>query len=447
MPALNELDTGRAPNLPSERALTDRYRLVSRLGSGATGTVYAAEHVLIGRNVAVKRFHPHLAEKDDQCQRFRREAQAAARVRSANVVSILDFGFDSYGIPFLVMDRPPGVDLKRILSRDGRLAPIRAVNLALGACTGLSAVHAAGVLHRDLKPSNLLVSTDGRQRELCQILDFGVAKIVGEDLRSLTQTGDIVGTISYMSPEQARGNAGLDGRSDIYSLGAVLYECLVGRPPHRGDTPHALLQAVVSELPVRLEAMRPELPPELCRIVHTALSKDRSERFASAEAFADALAAFSGIHCVTPNNPGIRDVEGPHETTLTAVPPALPLMRRRMSVFSALVVPVLCAAGGLAIGRHALAPNVPERMTRDLGSRFLELTDDVGALALRVKQSGSLTPLHALVCATPTPEQRFRTAPPGGSENPPAARQDTFSGGQPTSTLRGHIDPTNPYDR
>jgi eukaryotic-like serine/threonine-protein kinase len=452
------------------RNLAERYRLGKKLGSGGTGSVYEAEHVLIGRCVAIKMIHPQFAGDEELCQRFRREAQVAGRISSRNVVGVLDFGFDENGLPFLVMDRPPGEDLKRILQKEGPLAPVRAVNLIAGACDGLVVVHAAGIVHRDLKPSNLLVSRDGVQ-EICQILDFGIAKLnVDGALHSLTQTGAVLGTLNYMSPEQAKGGTSvLDARTDIYSLGAVLYECLSGRPPHQAATAHELLQMVVCQTPIAIEELCPQIPKSLAQVVQQALAKNPKDRFASAGQFAEALAPYAGgtVKKTLAGLPLFRDeaVSVANASTMSA----LGTRPKRHYPFAIRVSLALLVAGtaGVALGnwltkeRAALA--VP---------KVLEERGSASALVLwfaaRAGNGGTGIATFALpdpaeqVEATPlrptTPKREARspqlaassvqkTAADKAAAPEAAVPTTTNPQSEPVSELpSGQFEPENPYD-
>ena len=299
----------RSPSAPSERdrshdvpkrtlgrlgegeRLTERYRIVRRLGSGGMGEVYEIEHEELGLHLAAKLLRDERAEDPQTVERFRREARAMARIRSDHVTRIIDSGTLPTGEPFLVMELLEGTDLKRLLASTGPLPVCRAVNLAIDACWGLRAVHRAGLVHRDIKPANLFVVHRDSGEDRCKLLDFGVAKSA---TTAQTATGELVGTLRYMAPEQL-ADRDLDERTDVYALGAVLYECLAGTPPHEGDTLERVLFSIMNRDPAPVSALRPHLPGGLEAIVACALARDPAERFASAASFAEALLPYANL--------------------------------------------------------------------------------------------------------------------------------------------------------
>ncbi len=312
-----------SPGLPD--SFSERYRLHRELGRGSCGVVFLGEHVLLGKQVVVKVLFEHLATDPRVLERFKREACAAARLTSSHVVSVIDYDFGSGGVPFIVMEYLPGRDLKTLLEEEGPLAPIRAVGIALEICAGLEVAHDAGIVHRDLKPANLLV-LDGTTGEHVRILDFGIAKLRDDAHLTLTDPGALVGTVAYMSPEQGRGDKRVDHTSDVYSLAAVIYECLAGRAPHQADERHALLYKVVNEPCTPLHDLCPRVPRELCDIVARALRQDVAERTPSVAVLAAELRQFCR------NSSGAASVaDTVDEITATGDEPALqraPVRRR-----------------------------------------------------------------------------------------------------------------------
>ncbi|HTB59890.1 MAG TPA: serine/threonine-protein kinase, partial [Polyangia bacterium] len=204
------------------RVIDSRYRVIRKIGEGGMGTVYAGEHVEIGKDVAIKILHPAYSTQQDLVERFRREARAASRIGHPHIIDVTDFGETEDGCAYFVMEHLDGIDLADVLSHERRLAPERACKIATQICRALAAAHAAGVIHRDLKPENIfLVARDG-QADFVKVLDFGIARSMGR-ARRLTNPGVAMGTPEYMAPEQAEGGA-VDQRSDIYSVGALIYE-------------------------------------------------------------------------------------------------------------------------------------------------------------------------------------------------------------------------------
>ena len=281
-PALDQLEG---------KVIAERYRLVRKVGEGGMAAVWEAEHMTLGSSVAVKLMR-HGAQQSQQArERFLREARTSAQVRHRNVVEIQDFGVTPEGDPFLVMEFLRGETLAQMLDREGQLPQAEAARTISLVLRGLLAVHEKGIIHRDLKPQNVFVvdDPDGRYPKL---LDFGVCRPAADgDAKNLTLEGTIVGTLEYMSPEQARGKKDIDARTDVYAAGVILYEALTGRLPyearHKGD----LLVKVVSEEPVPILDRDPTIAPGLAEVVMKAIAKDREDRFASAREMRDALFA------------------------------------------------------------------------------------------------------------------------------------------------------------
>jgi serine/threonine protein kinase len=272
----------------SGELVAETYRLLERIGSGGMGDVYAAEHVRLGRQFAVKL----LRANDDAkaTQRFRREANAIARIENEYVVSVVDCGLTSDEIPFMVMERLYGEDLRCLLAHASPLPIPRAVSLVCGACHGMAAVHRAGLVHRDLKPGNLFVTRRSTGEDWCKVLDFGVAKM---GTSASTVEGALIGTVKYMAPEQLRDGASAGPSADIYALGAILYESLSGVALHSGASAQELMFKVMNEEPARLDELRRDVPTALADAVHRAIAKQADERFASVQDFGRALAPFS----------------------------------------------------------------------------------------------------------------------------------------------------------
>ncbi len=280
------------PTIIEGEVLADRYRIHHRLGKGGMGEVFLARHVAIGRMVAIKTLGREMRERAGIAQRFLREAQTSSMVRHPNVVDILDFGHTERGTPFFVMEYLEGEDLKSVLKRERVLSWERSCAIVTQVCAGLAAAHAQNVIHRDLKPDNIyLVMQDGR--EVVKVLDFGIAKIVsGDSLHDATQTGVLLGTPEYMSPEQARDEV-LDARSDIYACGVMLYRMLTGRLPFRAKSFMAVLSMHLQDVPIPPRQLDP--PSAITEaqeaVILRCLAKARDDRYPSADALAQALRA------------------------------------------------------------------------------------------------------------------------------------------------------------
>jgi len=279
---------------PAGEIVGSKYRLVRFLAAGGMGSVYEAHHTVVKRRFAVKFLRADLAVERASLARFQREAQAAGALESEHVAAAVDFGIASDGSPFIVMEYLTGESLASLLEREERLAAGRAADLVMQACRGVEAAHAAGIVHRDLKPQNLFVARREDGTDLVKVLDFGVAKLEAEDQGAgTTRTGTVLGTPAYMSPEQARGDKVVDHRSDVYSLGAILYELLSGKKPHPGDSPNAVLYHIATHPPLPLAGVTSELPPALVESVERALAQAPDDRQASAAALLAELAPFA----------------------------------------------------------------------------------------------------------------------------------------------------------
>jgi serine/threonine-protein kinase len=270
-----------------------QYRLKERLGSGGMGEVYLAEHVLLKQPCAVKLIRPEKAGDPATLARFEREVRATARLRHWNTVRIFDYGRSADGTFYYVMEHLSGLTLQELVERDGPLPAGRAVHLLRQACLALREAHAAGLVHRDLKPANVMACELGGEHDVVKVLDFGLVKVVdpGGAGTTLTREGVIAGTPAYVSPEQASGGVGLDARSDVYSLGAVAYFLLTGRPPFDRDTALRTIVAHLHDPVARPTELRPEVPADLEAVVLRCLEKDPAKRFADVGDLETALAA------------------------------------------------------------------------------------------------------------------------------------------------------------
>ncbi len=257
-------------------ALTDRYQLTAHIARGGMADVYEGRDGLLGRRVAIKVLHSQFSSDDAFVKRFRREAQAAANLTHPNIVGIYDWGqLDS--TYFIVMELVEGRSLREVLRSAGALLPRRAVEIAAEVSAALSVAHRAGLVHRDIKPGNILLAADGTVK----VTDFGIAR-AWDDSAELTRTGAVMGTATYFSPEQAQGQPA-DERSDVYSLGVVIYEMLTGQPPFKGESPVAVAYQHVSSEVAAPSVLNSDVPPGLDAIVLRSLDKDPAERYQTAE--------------------------------------------------------------------------------------------------------------------------------------------------------------------
>ena len=257
----------------NETVLSGRYRLESKLGSGGMSTVYLAQDEVLDRPVAVKLLHREISEEADQLERFRREARAAARLSHPNLVGVIDAGEDE-GRPYIVFEYVPGETLKQRIQSDGPLPTDEAVAYAIEIGRGLIAAHGRKLVHRDVKPQNVLIDPDGRAK----VTDFGIARSL--ESHGLTATGRVLGTTDYVSPEQAMGED-VDERSDVYSLGIVLYEMLVGDVPFQAETQVGVAMKHVNEPLPDVQVARPDVSAAVASVIDRATTKDPRDRYES----------------------------------------------------------------------------------------------------------------------------------------------------------------------
>ena len=268
--------------------IADTYRVDAPIGRGGMGRIYRAKHLRLDRDVVLKVLHEHLAGQPELVTRFERESRAASRVRHPSVVEVLDVVRTPCGRPGLVCELLKGEDLQARLDRAPALTADEALGIARDVADALAAAHAVGVVHRDVKPANVfLVSRAGRIR--AKLLDFGVAKLAEEE--RMTRTGALVGTPAYMAPEQARGAAYADARSDVYGLGALLYRMVTGETPYEASDATATIGRVLMEEPRRPREIDPAIPEAVEAVIQRAMARDATVRFASARALGAALAA------------------------------------------------------------------------------------------------------------------------------------------------------------
>lgn len=279
-----------APGSWTGAVLSGRYRIGEQIGSGGMGNVYAATREDLGdMSVAVKILHQVPGREEELFRRFRREAEIIARLNHPNIVRVFDFVAPADGPAYLVMERLEGRSLATVIAKESPLQEARAVFIATQILSALTATHKKRIVHRDLKPENVFLTSISGVSDVVRVLDFGVAKAVGiHEALHLTHHGALVGTPAYMSPEQARSEE-VDGRSDLYSVGALMYECLSGLPPIRANNPHAMLVQIQDGIPDPLDALRPELHADLIATVERALEKRKEDRFDSAEQMLEAL--------------------------------------------------------------------------------------------------------------------------------------------------------------
>jgi hypothetical protein len=272
--------------------VADRYHVIKKLGAGGMGTVYLAEHVKMGRKSALKVMHPGMNADPDAIARFNREASNAARLSHPNICGIYDFGETADGLIYLAMEFIEGRALSDVIAADGSLPPARAARIVHQVADALQVAHDAGIVHRDLKPDNVMIATSRDGSDLVKVVDFGIAKASSSDAQKVTRTGLIVGTPEYMSPEQLAGDT-LDGRSDIYALGLVAFNCLTGALPFRSESAQEAMIMRLTDRPRTLAEIRPDVawPNALQAVLEQSLARDAEDRYQSAAQFGREFAA------------------------------------------------------------------------------------------------------------------------------------------------------------
>lgn len=268
------------------------------------GAVYEGQHELIGKRLAIKCLHAQFATNPEIVERFYREAQAATAVGNEHIIEVTDVGTFDDGAPFIVMEFLEGIELAKLIEKEGSLPVSRLIHIVTQVCGALAAAHARGIVHRDMKPENIFLIKRGNDADFVKVLDFGVSKVrdASDSMggHALTRTGMAIGTPYYMPPEQAQGVRDLDHRADIYAVGVILYQGLTGHLPFDAESYPALLLKIVSERPAPLRVFRNDLPEPLENLVLKAMARDRKDRFQSTEELAEALQRYAVLQTIPP---------------------------------------------------------------------------------------------------------------------------------------------------
>jgi eukaryotic-like serine/threonine-protein kinase len=307
--------------IPEPTEIAGRYQVVQKLGAGAFGTVYKAKDKILGRHLAIKTIRLEGlaaagAGLEEMLNRFKREAEVSAQLKHPNIVTIYDIGEDE-GMSYLAMEFIDGKGLERLILDSGRLPLDRAASIGAQVADALDFAHKGNVVHRDIKPANIMIEAGDRVK----VTDFGIARLMDSG-EHLTMTGSLLGTPSYMSPEQARGGA-IDGRSDLFSLGCVVYEMLAGKKAFRGESITALIFKIITEEPPPIRDLDPDLPDELVRIVTKAIAKNADQRYQSGEELKDDLLALTRAG----SSPTIRQIETPTAPGTILSPTVAPTLK------------------------------------------------------------------------------------------------------------------------
>jgi len=301
----------------------DRFRILAGIGQGATSSVYKAEQLSTGQSVAIKILHSHLCANDSLVARFEREAQAAKLLVHPNIVAVNEYAVTSNGTPYLVMDFVDGVSLQQKLIANEWLSLSVALPIFIQVCAALNVAHQAGIVHRDLKPGNIILTNQPDGTPLVKILDFGCAMVMpllGDTVLKVTQTGEMLGSLLYMSPEQCL-DQDVDARSDCYALACVLYETLTGKPPLSARTAFETMNKQLSVMPDSLARVRPDLvfPKQLEKIIFKAMAKSPGKRYQHIVDFMDELLKLSGEKTVVRHHKTV--VAKPHQLGVVHLDP------------------------------------------------------------------------------------------------------------------------------
>jgi len=302
--------------------LAQKYRVERVLGAGAMGVVVAATHLELGSRVALKFMLPMALSGAEAVERFMKEARAAGQLTSEHVCRVTDVGRLDNGAPYIVMEYLEGKDLHETLAERGPLPIAQACDYVMQVCDAMSEAHAAGIVHRDLKPQNLFITRKRNGQNVVKVLDFGVSKAsAAQGAFSQTHTAAILGSPAYMSPEQLRSSKSVDGRADLWALGVILYQLMLGRYPFDGDDFLQLAWTISSEPPTPPRTIRPAMPAELEAVILRCLEKDREKRFASADELAAALAPFAAALPRAASEPGVGRGTGAMDATMAPPSP------------------------------------------------------------------------------------------------------------------------------
>ena len=421
------------------RLLAGRYRVGASIGRGGMSDVHIGTDSRLGRTVAIKLLKSSLAADPAFRTRFRQEAQAAARMAHPTIVRVFDAGEETITedngtesqIPFIIMEFVDGRLLKDII-REGPIDSVEAVRIIDGVLTALEYSHRAGVVHRDIKPGNIMITKAGQVK----VMDFGIARAISDSATTVAQTTAILGTASYFSPEQAKGES-VDARTDLYSSGVVLFEMLTGRPPFRGDTPVAVAYQHVSEAPVKPSSINPKVSPALDTVVVHALAKDRFGRYQSAVEFRNDVETAGAGH-IPVKRPaddiagglfGARpEVESSSELALKqlAEDQTMDRTQRRPPVIwiwagivSVIVIVIAVMFWALSLTPNNDLPDSSRRVPVLTGYSYDDAQDALLELDLAATKAEESSP-------TVAKDEVIRTDPPSGTIAPPATVVKVF---------------------
>jgi serine/threonine protein kinase len=340
--------------------IAGRYRVIGRLGAGGMGTVYEAEQLELGRAVAVKVLHPNITADQSMSARFLREARAAAQIGHPGIVQVFDLGTDGVA-PFLVMEKLEGEELGTTIAQGNPLPVDWVVSMGIELCDALQAAHDHGIVHRDLKPPNVFLARQGRRTDVVKVLDFGIAKLIQRADEIETKTGQVFGTPMYMAPEQLRDSKDVDGRADVYAIGCILFQALVGHPPFEATTYPDLIFRVCSAPRPRAHHLRGDVPRALGDLLARALALDVAERPGSPAELAQALGApFTGSRTRASEHAAAVGSAATEVAHVVAVTPASQGVTARPTRGRGVVFALAGALGTLGLATFALSSARPQ---------------------------------------------------------------------------------------
>jgi serine/threonine-protein kinase len=460
------------------RTIAGKYRVEELLGKGGMGLVVRARHVRLEEDVAIKILLPAMLEVPGMVTRFVREARAASKIKSSHVVRVTDVDVLEDGVPYMVMEYLEGISLAALRRREGRFEIADAVRYVLDACDAIAEAHSLGIVHRDLKPANLFVARTRDGGSIVKVLDFGISKVDAPGEQDTTKTGQMMGSPKFMAPEQMLSMHDVDGRADIWSLGAILYDLVTGRTPFVADTVPQLCSAVLTDKPPPARNFRPDIPEELEAVLVRCLQRERGSRFPDVGALAAALAPFVPMGETTgplrrmpaplatraekasedeaktvPSVPGATR-PGPHSVTppegraatisvWNATTPPTSNSKRNTRIVAAVVALAAIGAGGLAYRNWTetpspdLAGQAAPTVVAQAAPSTQPSQDPVPASATPPAQdaSASAPPPAATTAAPathPAPNNNRRVVPPRGGGAPPkeggGGDKDPFGG-------------------